>query len=200
MTSQHFDAQALYRIACCGLKAAESLLKASAIPLPERRGIIAHDPELFCGCDALFICPTDSDNTGDDEADGCNVVRRTMEFEVHISRCVALGDPTKDCPEDVDCCSVLDCPGADARPRPEPCEPAPDKAHETMFLLEERWLLETYLASAWSACLCQGGPCGDGCGDDDCAGGCRHVRWVNSRRFDEGGCGGTIMLFELRWP
>lgn len=193
------DVSGLYRIMCCGLKSAEKLLEDFGMPVPATSQIVAHEPVLMPGCcDTLWVCPGPSRRISSAK-DGC-VPRRTISMDVCLFRCVHVENPLQQgtCFDTGDCAEVIPCPGDEIDPRPgNVCERgAPDKATETLWLMEERWLLETHLASTWSTCLCEGW-CDQKCGETL---GCRDIEWVSSKRYDSGGCGGTIATFEINYP
>lgn len=200
----------LYEAACCGLRATESLLTANSIPVPAVSQVINHQPALTC-CNALFVRLGPSRNvtvehtnvTGldafiDPNPAACGFMVYQATFEVHLSRCVVIDNPLDgDCRADGDCLSVLDC----ATPAPvmpdDPCADPADKATETFWGYQERWLLETELPALWSQCLCEGW-CGGGCSESF---GCGHrLAWTDTEPFDQGGCAGAIARYELTWP
>lgn len=207
----------LFEAACCGLRAAEQVLQDHGIPVPATSEVIAHEPSLACGCDTLFVRPVGSTNntsavTGSNFEVGvaqtefdhlsCGVMSYAVSFEVHLTRCVTIDNPLEgDCRDSGSCESILACDPATPPPvmPADVCDRAPvPKSTETWWLLNERFVLETTLAQVWSDCLCQGW-CRDGCGGD--GGGCGYrVTWSSTEPYDGGGCGGSILTFDMVYP
>lgn len=186
------------RVACCGLQAAVDILTEAGLPVPARTGVLTYEPTLECDCSGLYVRPLDSRNIVEPNEWACNVQQRVIEWELSISRCVNVGLDTG-CGDPFTCDDMpIVCPG---EPLPEwptdPCSTQIGAAAEAALILTDRQVLESFQAAQWRYCYCEAlGAC---CPDCDNSG-CVEVRFVSSRPFDSGGCGGTIMLFETRHP
>lgn len=212
MTTPYFD------LGCCALTAAERALTEHNIPLPGIRQFIAHEPQLDCSCDALYVQVGPARATTEERIQGpggggypggvgvlprgCIVQTSQVEVTIQISRCVHVVNPLNDeCWPPGDCTTEVACPGAvvPERERGLCAAPAASKAQETAWLLEDRWVMETTFVEQWGDCLCEGW-CGNECPDWPQIGCHANPQWQSSEPFDGGGCGGTILRYTIDWP
>ncbi len=193
------DKQTMFRIATCGLEASTAMLADYGQPVPERREIVAHRPVVFpeC-CEALFVRPAAIREV---TRTGSCLQRVEITWEVQLSRCVQLPDPSGGCADSGDPRDFLFCPD-DGRVLGDggPCSYV-SKAEESAVLLADMWLFTESLAEAWKRCLCDPAcapypaECASECRPDLM---CLDFSFDGLRTIDGGGCGGFIATYKSR--
>lgn len=199
-----------YEIACCGLNAAIDVLESAGIAVPTQTAVLHRPATLDCHCDALFVSAGPSRNASrlingptrplPGLGNTCGkITAYTTSFEVHLSRCVVVQNPLEgkgQCGDQSECADVWPCPGETGPTWPTDANgcgtAAPDVATESYLLMHERFILEAQLASRWHQCLCTNELCGEEC--SPCG---VNVDWLSTRVDDSGGCGGSILTFEV---
>jgi len=190
-----------YRLACCGLKAAEHVLAVNGLPPPVVSQIRADGPIGRC-CGELTITPKPPNIiTEDPDSFGNCVSTCEWIFEVCMTRCVSdwFGNESKCDVAAGACDTILTCPPDDPWVPPEKCgKRGRTQADEQALVLADRAALMTSLAEAWACCMSD--PNESGCGDcaDPLVLGCREVMITNSAEVCDAGCVGTIFEVTIR--
>jgi len=197
------DPAALFRVGCCGLRAAVHVLGANGLPVPPRVELIAHPPDLVCP-DALLLRPLESrrEESFAQGGLGDNTFRSLTVWELSLSRRVCVGDPLAqggDCAGSSSPCDErqLGCPGEPlVLEDPGECG-ARDKTEETLLLFSDRQVIESALAEVWSACMCEPGVGSDGETCAECGTPADDVKWVATSGHYGGQAGGSLFRFEV---